>query len=337
MALKDVTHAAVLKAMAEYDTLGKVAFLEKYGFSDAKLYYIEHNGRTYESKAIAGVAHQYVATGGSILPSSAFSGGMGSAVTRLRKLGFVVPDAPRNGPWSREELILALELYMRNPKSPPGKQSQEVGELAAVLDELGSITGATKTTTFRNENGVYMKMMNFRRFDPAFASEGKSGMTRGGHLEEVVWHEFASDLPTLKAAASAIRVAVKNPTVRAAVIAAAPDDDYEGHEGGFTHRLHRAYERDRKLIAAKKKVALSEHGTLSCEVCAFDFGATYGHLGAGFIEVHHKRPVFQMKPGEKTKLSDLALLCSNCHRMAHKSRQTISIEQLRAMLRSDAG
>jgi hypothetical protein len=36
----------------------------------------------------------------------------------------------RNPAWSRDELILALDLYLLNPASPPGKQSQEVIEFA---------------------------------------------------------------------------------------------------------------------------------------------------------------------------------------------------------------
>lgn len=59
-------------------------------------------------------------------------------------------------------------------------------------------------------------------------------------------------------------------------------------------------------------------------MCTFDFAKVYGALGADFIEIHHTKPVAKMKPGSKTKLSDLALLCSNCHRMAHRKREPLS-------------
>ena len=97
-------------------------------------------------------------------------------------------------------------------------------------------------------------------------------------------------------------------------------------------RLHRRDERDPKLIAEKKKAAKAA-GALACEVCEFDFGKRYGELGLDFIEVHHVKPVHQMKPGSKTKLADLALLCSNCHRMAHRKRMPLSLVELRAALR----
>ena len=90
--------------------------------------------------------------------------------------------AGRNPPWTRDELILALDLYMVNPTSPPGKQSREVLLLSDYLNRLGSQHAADRAT-FRNANGVYMKLMNFRRFDPTFIGAGKVGLQRGGKGE----------------------------------------------------------------------------------------------------------------------------------------------------------
>jgi 5-methylcytosine-specific restriction enzyme A len=102
------------------------------------------------------------------------------------------PGAPnsdeqaRNPPWTRDELILALELYMRNRASPPGKASVEVQELSTTLNKLGIALGFAENNKFRNANGVYMKMMNFRRFDPEYSASGKVGLTRGNKDEEEV-------------------------------------------------------------------------------------------------------------------------------------------------------
>ena len=96
--------------------------------------------------------------------------------------------------------------------------------------------------------------------------------------------------------------------------------------------LHRQYERSVKMIQAKKKQALASFGKLACEACGFDFQQRYGEHGAGFIECHHTRPVHTLKPGEKTKASDLRLLCSNCHRMVHAKRPWLSLDALIAIL-----
>ena len=50
---------AVLEAIAECDRVGQETFLKKYGFQPARSYFLVHDGRRYDSKAIAGVAHGY--------------------------------------------------------------------------------------------------------------------------------------------------------------------------------------------------------------------------------------------------------------------------------------
>lgn len=59
------------------------------------------------------------------------------------------------------------------------------------------------------------------------------------------------------------------------------------------------------------------------------FGARYGELGEGYIEVHHLKPVASLGSGGKMKLSDLAVVCANCHRMLHRGRRLRTLEDLR--------
>lgn len=118
------------------------------------------------------------------------------------------PTGRRNPAWSRDELILALELYLRFRGALPRKESQEVAELSAFLGRMGRGLGVTDAETFRNVNGVYMKMMNFRRFDPNYTAEGKVGLTRGNKEEETVWNEFANEPVALAAAVAGIRAGV---------------------------------------------------------------------------------------------------------------------------------
>lgn len=124
-------------------------------------------------------------------------------------------DTPksRNPAWSREELILALDLYMRFRKALPGKDSEEVTELSAFLGRMGRGLGLTDAETFRNANGVYMKMNNFRRFDPEYTADGKVGLTRGNKEEELVWNDFATDTVRLMAAVAAIRSGVDGASI----------------------------------------------------------------------------------------------------------------------------
>jgi hypothetical protein len=57
MALSELTNRdAVLAAIKEYDALGQDEFLAKYGYSRARRYWLVYNGKSYDAKAIVGVA-----------------------------------------------------------------------------------------------------------------------------------------------------------------------------------------------------------------------------------------------------------------------------------------
>ena len=89
------------------------------------------------------------------------------------------------------------------------------------------------------------------------------------------------------------------------------------------------YERDKRL----REAAIRIHNTI-CEGCGFDFESKYGLLGAGFIEVHHTKPVSLLQ-GQTIidPETDLVVLCSNCHSMVHRRRPIpLTIDELKATL-----
>jgi hypothetical protein len=51
--------AAVGRALEEFDSLGREAFLQAHGFIRARSYFIQYKRHYYDSKAIAGVACGY--------------------------------------------------------------------------------------------------------------------------------------------------------------------------------------------------------------------------------------------------------------------------------------
>ena len=109
-------------------------------------------------------------------------------------------------------------------------------------------------------------------------------------------------------------------------------DPSEFPEGRVVERLHRARERNSRVVALAKQRRLKIAGVLACDCCGFDFSEVYGGLGAGFIEAHHTLPVSEMGEGHTTRTGDLALVCSNCHRMLHRARPWLGLEQLRDVL-----
>jgi 5-methylcytosine-specific restriction protein A len=230
--------------------------------------------------------------------------------------------------WTRDELILALELYFREPSARGSKTHPGVFELSSVLNRLPIHTKNELEEDFRNPNGVGMKLSNFLRFDPSYTG---AGLKRGSHLEEDVWNTFATDLDRLKATAEAIRGMLKTGD-----IVTDKDigiDEPEAPEGRVMTRIHQVRERNAALIKKKKQDALRLTGKLACEVCGFDFHQTYGEHGHGFAECHHTKPISKLLPGEKTRASDLAIVCANCHRMLHRGCEWPSVSELKSILK----
>lgn len=109
------------------------------------------------------------------------------------------------------------------------------------------------------------------------------------------------------------------------------DDDFELPEGRETLVEHRRRERSNLLVRRKKELATAR-GELHCEICGMDYGAFYGPVGEGFIEVHHLVPLSSLAKEEKTRLDDLMLVCSSCHRMLHRGNDLLSPEDLVEMI-----
>ena len=90
--MSDITRESVLAAIAEFDTVGREAFLWNYGFGPARAYVLEHGDKRYDSKAIVGAAHGYAT--GTPLAAADFSGGAKTVQALLESLGFALSVDP---------------------------------------------------------------------------------------------------------------------------------------------------------------------------------------------------------------------------------------------------
>lgn len=234
----------------------------------------------------------------------------------------------RNPKWTRDELILALDLYFRVNPLHTSEKHPEIQELSALLNALPVHVDRPDETVFRNPNGVYMKLCNYLRLDPTY--EGK-GLQRGNKQEEGIWEEFAADRARLRRTAALIRKGHSQVTP-AQVAIEVPSPDEEFPEGRILTTLHKRRERSPTLVKKKKALVLAECGRLCCEVCGFDFEERYGDLGAGFAECHHRVPLSELTSTRKTKIEDLAIVCANCHRMLHRARPMLSVDELQVLI-----
>ena len=113
----------------------------------------------------------------------------------------------RNPNWTRDELILALDLYVRHRPAVLGNTSAELMELSEILNRL-SRTDGDRSPTHRNANGVAMELLNFRPLIRTTRRLARSVCIIPGGGDEEVWREFASDPVRLRQTAAAIRVAL---------------------------------------------------------------------------------------------------------------------------------
>jgi 5-methylcytosine-specific restriction enzyme A len=88
---------------------------------------------------------------------------------------------------------------------------------------------------------------------------------------------------------------------------------------------------ERNFLARKK--CLEHHG-YQCAGCNMEFGAVYGGWAAGFMHVHHIKPMHELKR-EYTidPIDDLIPLCPNCHAVVHLSKPVLTIPELKKLLK----
>lgn len=93
--------------------------------------------------------------------------------------------------WTREELILAFDLYCRIPFQQTKASNPKVQELAALIG--------------RTPSSVARKLGNFGAFDPELQRKGISGLIHASKLDREIWDEFHKDWNELVIEAANLR------------------------------------------------------------------------------------------------------------------------------------
>ncbi len=156
--------------------------------------------------------------------------------------------------WTREEVILAMDFYIRagglHGRSIPGQGSPEVMELSGLLRRMGAYPPERQGERYRNPNGVYLKLMNLR----AVEAGGVHGMPARSQMDEAVWQDYIDRLPELHAEATRIRELVEDGDIEPAATAPVVSDvDIEQrHTETFTVNpsgaTRQAFRAEQKLV-----------------------------------------------------------------------------------------
>ena len=203
---------------------------------------------------------------------------------------------------------------------PISEQDKRTVELSQLLQST-AIHGGQRPPNFRNPASIRRKSHDIATQHP----DSDRKPTNGNHLDIEVLQDFRRDAAAMRAKAEAIREVLthwedQRPNKEI-------DLDIEGEEGGVLLRRHLRRERDPRLKATKIADARSRGVPLACEACGFDFHRAYGPRGLDYIECHHRTPL-SATGKTKTQIRDLALICSNCHRMIHRTKAWLTVEAL---------
>ncbi len=141
---------AVLQAMAEYDELGRDAFLARYGYGPARSYFVVHDGKRYDSKALAGVAvgKQFPISGP--LTASEFSGGEATVKAKLEQLGFEVAgpsDLQATTITARDIQLLRESRSKARYRDITTEERQAYQRITTALGTLGALVASVPTLT----------------------------------------------------------------------------------------------------------------------------------------------------------------------------------------------
>jgi hypothetical protein len=102
-------------------------------------------------------------------------------------------------------------------------------------------------------------------------------------------------------------------------------------EGTKTEVVRLTSKRSRRL----RDLAL-EAARGCCLVCRRDFTQVLGGRGVRVMQVHHRRQLSARDVPSVTRLSDLAVVCANCHLLLHLDvEKALDVEELREMLEAD--
>jgi len=226
-----------------------------------------------------------------------------------------------NPKWTREEVVLALDLYFECNGHIPSAADPRVQSLSEVLRAFPHHSLAARKASFRNADGVAFKLQNLRQ-----VATGK-GLGNVSETDRKVWGELGSDPAKTKTLAQLIRIGVDvlNEEIEDS------GDFVAFQEGRIVTETHLRRERAPKLRTRLIEQRRAQK-SLFCDVCECHARPGEPEIVEAIFEAHHIVP---LADGVEriTKLSDMALLCACCHRLLHRTisvRGTwVSIEEAR--------
>lgn len=148
--------------------------------------------------------------------------------------------------WSKEELIVAFNLYCKTPFTKINASNKGVKELAQVIG--------------RSPSAVALKLANYARLDPALQERKISGMKHGSKGEESVWDEFKNNWDELSFESERILANYRGDTIEASSSIFVNDLPIEGkdRESVVKIRVNQMFFRNAVLASYDNRCCITE-------------------------------------------------------------------------------
>ena len=219
-----------------------------------------------------------------------------------------------NASFTRDEVILALDVLYFSGEEHPNAQTTSMKELSALLNRLPIHEKGGRDEKFRNPTGVARQILLFR----GSKRTGKKDPNVGVRFFEVD-AEFEDRRDELHSIAMAIR---RNEDAFD-LFGFGTDLEALGFpEGSLLGHLHR-------LIEVRDSEKIIKQGR--CEICQIDTDDIYPEC-SNILMMHLTVPITALDVKKKYGAANFITVCPNCHAALHRRRPWLTKENCGELL-----
>ena len=219
-----------------------------------------------------------------------------------------------NASFSRDEAILALDVFYSSENGRVSADSDEIKELSLLLNRLPIHPAEKRQVYFRNPHGVAVQLMKFR----SNCNTGKKDRHLGSMFFDIAF-EYEDRLCELHSIAQAIR---KNEAVFIS-LSGLPLEDDGFPEGILLGYLHHIIER-----RDSARLAIKDY----CEVCNSRPALCYRNADQ-LLQNHLVVAPTLMDYSKKYRADSFLTVCPTCHAALHRCRPWLTKENCQDVLR----
>lgn len=154
--------------------------------------------------------------------------------------------AEKQRTWTREELVLAINLYAKLPFGKMHSRNADIIQLSKLIE--------------RTPSAIARKLGNFAHFDPELQKRGVEGLPNGGKLDRIVWDEFYNNWDDAFIESEKLRASIASKLAVEDVFVEKEENDAIDYFGEDVQRLVST----RKNQAVFRRLILSSYNNTCC-------------------------------------------------------------------------